>query len=202
MIRVLAGTNGAGKSSIGGAQLRRIGADYYNPDEVARALLKSGVVAGLPEANSLAWKRGVDELKRAIIQHSDFTFETTLGGATVTRLLSESADSGLEVHIWYVALESADLHVERVRARVAEGGHDIPEGRIRERYDASRRNLIRLLPRLTSLRVFDNSAPPDPETGFVEPRLLLHTALGSIVHVAPDPLPAWVRPIVEAARAS
>jgi predicted ABC-type ATPase len=38
-IFVLAGVNGAGKSSIGGAAFRQFGSDYYNPDEAARALM-------------------------------------------------------------------------------------------------------------------------------------------------------------------
>jgi predicted ABC-type ATPase len=84
IIRVLAGTNGAGKSSVGGAHLRASGAKYFNPDELARELLASGADASLAEANSHAWKRGVAELRRAIDGGTDFTFETTLGGNTVT----------------------------------------------------------------------------------------------------------------------
>src|SRR2546422_5178074 len=51
-----------------------------------------------------------------------------------------------------VGLSSAELHIARVRARVAKGGHDIPEPRIRDRYDRSRLNLIHLMARLTELR--------------------------------------------------
>jgi predicted ABC-type ATPase len=69
------------------------------------------------------------------------------------------------VRVWYVGLSSPELHIARVRARVAKGGHDIPEPRIRERYDASRLNLIRLLPRLSELWVYDNSVEADPDAG-------------------------------------
>ncbi|HEX2202650.1 MAG TPA: hypothetical protein VHG91_05115 [Longimicrobium sp.] len=206
VIRVLAGTNGAGKSSVGGAHLRAAGAGYYNPDEVARALLDSGAVASPAEANAEAWRRGAEELRRAIAGDTDFTFETTLGGNTIPELLETAADRGLELHLWYVGLASADLHVQRVRERVAAGGHDIPEAKIRERYDASRANLVRLLPKLTTLRLFDNSAPPDAETGFVEPWLLLTLTRAEdgrrVVEVTPDTnLPRWARGIVAAALA-
>ena len=60
--------------------------------------------------------------------------------------------------------------------------HDIPEDRIRERYDRSRENLIRLLPHLTELRVFDNSVEADPSRGAApRPLLVLHMLQGEIV---------------------
>ena len=130
IIRVLAGTNGAGKSSVGGAHLRVAGVGYFNPDEIARELLVSGAVESPTQANAEAWKRGADELRRAISRQTDFTFETTLGGDTIPQLLEAASDHGLEVHVWYVALESADLHIQRVRERVAAGGHDILEAKI------------------------------------------------------------------------
>jgi hypothetical protein len=67
--------------------------------------------------------------------------------------------------MWFVGLSSAELHMARVRSRVARGGHDIPEERIRERYDRSRINLIELMPRLTELKVYDNSFEADPHAG-------------------------------------
>lgn len=200
-IRVLAGPNGAGKSSVAGAHLRASGTNYFNPDEIARELLRTGAVASISEANSQAWNREVAELRRAIEDGTDFTFEATLGGRTISGLLLEAAERGLEVHVWYVALSSADLHIQRVQERVASGGHDIPVEQIRKRYDASRSNLVRLLPRLTSLHLYDNSAPPDAETGIVVPRPLLVLEVGRIVEIAPDPeIPEWATPIIAAAR--
>ena len=65
----------------------------------------------------------------------------------MTALLERALAVGLEVRVWYVGLSSPELHLARVRARVAKGGHDIPEAQVRARYDSSRLNLIRLLPR-------------------------------------------------------
>ena len=59
-----------------------------------------------------------------------------------------------QVQIAFV--DTPGLHIARVRARVARGGHDIPEARVRDRFDTSRLNLIRLLPRLTELVVYEN----------------------------------------------
>ncbi|HVF58445.1 MAG TPA: zeta toxin family protein [Thermoanaerobaculia bacterium] len=200
-IYVLAGVNGAGKSSIGGAAFRAAGADYFNPDEVARELLAERLGLTEVEANAAAWRIGRALLERAIEERLDFAFETTLGGETIPRLLAEAARSGIEVRVWYVGLASPELHVERVAARVRRGGHAIPEEIIRRRYKRSRLNLVQLMPSLAELRVYDNSADADPEAGQVPtPQLVLHLETGRIV--GPEDLsqmPDWAKPIVAAA---
>src|SRR5262249_23433068 len=108
---------------------------------------------------------------------------------------------GCQVIVWYVGLASADLHVARVKARARQGGHDIPEALIRERYERSLLNLIALLPSLTELQLYDNSAEADPKSGKApRPRLLLRVDRGTIVG-PPDlsATPQWARPVVAAA---
>jgi predicted ABC-type ATPase len=198
---VLAGVNGAGKSSIGGAMIRAAGAEYYNPDEAAKALIAANPGLEQVKANASAWRQGKRLLERAVAERLDFAFETTLGGGTMTRILAEAAAAGFEVRVFYVGLSSPELHVERVRQRVRAGGHDIPEDAIRRRWRHSRMNLVRLLPVLTELRVYDNSAAADPAAGDPpKPELVLHVVRGEIV--GPPELkgtPAWARPIVAAA---
>ena len=153
------------------------------------------------EANGAAWQQGRRLLERAITERVDLTFETTLGGNTMTALLEKALAAGIEVHVWYVALSSPELHIARVRARVARGGHDIPEAKIRERYHQSRINLIRLLPHLSELLLYDNSEEADPHTGAVpEPMFLLHLKRGKLLAncdlaIAPD----WAKSIFMAA---
>lgn len=184
-----------------GEAARARGAEYFNPDEVARRIRAAAPGLSDVEVNAAAWNEGRRLLEKAIAIDGNFAFETTLGGSTITRLLIQAADRGLEVRIWYVGLTSPALHIARVKARVAKGGHDIPEAKIRERYDLGRENLIRLLPKLTELWVYDNSHEADPDTGAApRPVLLLHLVRGSIV--APKELrgtPRWAKPIVAAA---
>jgi predicted ABC-type ATPase len=203
-IYVLAGTNGAGKSSIAGAMLRQHGVEYFNPDDATRRIRSANPGLSQGDANAAAWQQGRRLLERAIAERLDFAFETTLGGNTMPALLERALASGIEVRVWYVGLSSPDLHIARVRARVAKGGHDIPEGRIRDRYDRSRLNLIRLLPRLTELRVYDNSAEADPHTGAApEPTLVLHVVAGKVVGAYELALtPVWAKPIMATAIAS
>jgi predicted ABC-type ATPase len=200
-IHVLAGVNGAGKSSIIGATIRDKGGEYYNPDEAAREIMAANPGLSQGEANAAAWKKGRELLERAIDQGLDFNFETTLGGNTMPALLAKAAERGTEVRVFYVGLGSPEAHIERVRERVRAGGHDIPEEDIRRRYKHSLINLVKLLPVLTELRVYDNSATADPKTGQApQPVLVLHMERGRIVG-PPDltATPAWAKPIVAAA---
>ena len=206
---MLAGCNGAGKSSIGGAALRTSGAPYFNPDEAARAILainaRRGASTTQAQANAAAWAEGKRLLERAIREDLDFAFETTLGGRTMTGLLLQAARERHPVHVWFAGLASVELHLERVRRRVASGGHDIPEAKVRERYARGRENLIRLLPNLASLRLYDNSIESDPAAGArPSPVLLVAMQRGRIVQ--PSNLrallgtaPQWAKPIVNAA---
>ena len=197
-IYVLAGTNGAGKSSIGGAALLQNRAEYFNPDDATRKIQFANPGIGRDEANGAAWKEGKRLLERAIAERCDFAFETTLGGRTISRLFQEALANGIEVRVWYAGLSSPELHIARVRARVRKGGHDVPEAKIRERYDSGRLNLIRLLPKLTALRLFDNSEEADPDAGLApEPKLLLHMERGSIISSCDLALtPDWAKPIL------
>jgi predicted ABC-type ATPase len=193
--------NGAGKSSIGGAAFRASGADYYNPDEAARALMAANPGLRQPEANGAAWQQGKRLLERAIAGQLDFAFETTLGANTIPALLAKAASHGIEVHVWYVGLSSTALHIERVRERVRKGGHDIPEADIRRRYEHSRLNLIHLLPKIAALRVYDNSADGDPAAGKAPaPKLVLHRERAKILGPADlSRTPDWAKPLVAAA---
>lgn len=201
LIYVIAGVNGAGKSSIQGAAILRAHGHDYNPDEAAATLRATNPKLTQIEANSIAWHNGVALLKTAIQEKLDYSFESTLGANTIPGLLRDAANGGFNVRVWYVGLSSPELHISRVRRRVSRGGHPISESDIRRRYDASRANLINLIPHLTGFKVFDNSAEADPYEGQPpKPELLLHVERGQIL--APSDLsmtPAWAEPIVAAA---
>ena len=180
---------------------RQKGSEYFDPDEAAERILAANPALRLEQANGAAWNEGKRLLERAIDKRCDFAFETTLGGRTIAALLEKALSVGIEVRVWDVGLSSPELHIARVRSRVEKGGHDIPEEKIRERYDRSRWNLIRLLPRLTELLVYDNSEEADPHSGSApELKKILQTIKGEIVAScdlmkAPD----WTKPILMAA---
>jgi predicted ABC-type ATPase len=200
-IYVLAGTNGAGKSSIAGAVFLAKGTDYFNPDDAAARIRRAMPHVSEAEANSQAWNQGTRLLQRSIAERLNFAFETTLGGNTIPALLTSALSGGLEVRVWYIGLLNVELHIARVKARVEKGGHPIPGEKISERFDRSRLNLIRLLPRLTELLVYDNTSEADPDVGErPEPKFLLHMVSGKIVGSCDLQLiPDWAKPIFAAA---
>src|SRR5438552_2298289 len=102
-IFVLAGVNGAGQSSIGGAQLHEQGLDYFNADEVARRIHETRDLS-VDEANALAWNEGKRRLEQAIEKRSNYAFESTLGGRTIPGLLVAAAEAGFEILVWYAGL--------------------------------------------------------------------------------------------------
>jgi len=200
-IFVLAGVNGAGKSSVGESIFGSKGAVVFNPDTVAAQI--RGLHPDISDtlANAHAWQIGRALLESAIESRRDYRFETTLGGRTIASLLEKAASAGMLLNVWYCGLNSPELHLQRVRRRVEKGGHDIPEEKIHERWRSSRENLVRLLPHIHHLRVYDNSAEADPAAGQRPmPLLQLETREGRIT--APGQFttpPDWVKPIIAAA---
>jgi predicted ABC-type ATPase len=202
VLLVLAGVDGAGKSSIGGnVMLRRAGLTWFNPDTYTRLLVQGGMTLG--EANALAWQRGVDLLDDAIVNGHSHAFETTLGGSTIAKRIA-AASRTHDVLMWFCGLSSPQQHIARVAARVAEGGHDIPRAKILERWVNAPLNLIDLMPHLSELRVYDNSADAAAGSPVPDPVLLLHVRSGKVEFpVALEDLERtadWAKPIVKAAR--
>lgn len=205
VLYVLAGVNGAGKSSIGGHLLERAGLAWFNPDTFARELMaETGL--DLAAASERAWHEGMRRLDDAVAQRHNHAFETTLGGHTVaTRILD--ATRSHDVLMWFCGLSSPERHIARVAARVARGGHDIPEAKIRERYPRALANLIALMPHLARLQVHDNSTEAAADGTLPDPTLLLEMESGRPTRPMPDDLralrrtPEWAKAVVEAAMA-
>ena len=177
---VLAGANGAGKSTFAGDV-------FLRPH--AKPVWPKGTIT----------KQG-ERLELAIAQRCDYSFQTPLSNKTITGQLEMALSAGIEVRIWYVGLSSPELHIARVRARGTAGGKNIPGETIRNAYYRSRHNLIRLLPRVTELRLYDNSEEADPDGGVLPyPHLILHVVKGSVQNVCgAEGFPDWVKPIIEA----
>jgi predicted ABC-type ATPase len=201
VLYVLAGVNGAGKSSVGGYLLQRAGLCWFNPDTFARELIAATGCAQA-EANAAAWQEGVRRLDEAIAKRTHYAFETTLGGRTVPARIRQAANTH-DVLMWFCGLASPELHIARVRERVAMGGHDIPEAKIRERYPAALENLVALMPYLAWLQVYDNSAQVDVGQAIPDPVLVAEMESGRLVWpvdvASLRTTPDWAKPVVEAA---
>jgi predicted ABC-type ATPase len=203
VLYVLAGVNGAGKSSIGGHLLERAGSTWFNPDTFAREL-KAATGCEQEAANAHAWQEGMRRLDEALERGLNHAFETTLGGNTVAAKILQATQTH-DVLIWFCGLSSPELHIARVKARVAAGGHLIAEERIRERYPHAQHNLIKLMPHAAYIQVYDNSMEADADGTVPDPVLVLEMENGHVIRPGHDELealqraPEWTKPILEAA---
>jgi predicted ABC-type ATPase len=203
VLYVLAGVNGAGKSSIGGHLLERNGLTWFDPDNFARELM-AATGCDQETANAHAWQEGMRRLDEAITNGLNHAFETTLGGKTVTAKILEATKTH-DVLIWFCGLSSPELHIARVKARVAAGGHPIPEEKIRERYPLAQLNLIKLMSQLAYIQVYDNSTEAADDGTVPNPLLVLEMEHGKVIQPTAGNLkalqrvPEWAKPILEAA---
>lgn len=203
VLHVLAGVNGAGKSSIGGHFLTLDGLAWFNPDSFAREL-KLATRCDQETANAIAWHEGMRRLDEAIATRLNYAFETTLGGTTVTARILRAAKSH-DVQLWFCGLASVELHIARVKRRIAAGGHPIPEAMIRERYPLAQMNLIKLMPHVAYIKVYDNTVEAADDGKVPDPLLVLEMDHRRVVFPAPDDLqqmlraPDWAKSILEAA---
>jgi predicted ABC-type ATPase len=163
-IIVLAGINGAGKTTASRSLLANTlkVMTFVNADVIAQGLSGFDPGAAAVRAGEIM----LEQLHDLAAQRANFAFETTLAGRTQATWLDGVRAAGYRIHLFYFWLNSPDLAIARVSARVKKGGHDVPEATIRRRYNRSIRNLFELyIPVVTGWKVYDNSA-----TGW--PRLL------------------------------
>ncbi len=131
---IVAGPNGAGKTSFANKyfETRRAGLRYLNADEIARALAEPRLSQN--ELNIRAGREMLRQIDRLVEAGAPFMFETTLASLTYARKIPNWRQRGYTAALIYLRLPNVEMSIERVRRRVAHGGHDIPEGVIRQRF--------------------------------------------------------------------
>ena len=137
-ILIIAGPNGAGKTTFATEFLPNEGdcPTFVNADMIA-----AGLNPFQPERSAVAAGRIMLRMIDEYVQRGEsFAFETTLSGRGYARLIPSWQAQGYSVRLYFLRLPSADMAVARVRNRVIEGGHNIPEDVIRRRFDAGWRN--------------------------------------------------------------
>ena len=158
-VYVIAGPNGAGKTTFANEFLP----DFVNCREFLNAdLIAAGLSPFAPETQNLrAGRLLLTRIKELTGGKQDFGFETTLSGRSYVRLLNEMKNDGYRILLFFLWLPSADLAVARVKNRVRQGGHNVPEPVIRRRFESGIRNLFRLYRlRLDAWWLYDASRLP------------------------------------------
>ncbi len=153
---IIAGCNGAGKTTASFTVLPEMleCEEFINADEIARGLSPLNPDRAAIEAGRLM----LNKIDKLIIKHSDFAFETTLSTKSYVNTIKKSKLNGYQVTLIFFYLDSHELAIERVKNRVREGGHNIPEKTIIRRYNAGLKNLFNLyIPVCDYWMIFDNS---------------------------------------------
>jgi len=156
---IISGCNGAGKTTASYTILpEMLGCnEFVNADEIAKGLSPFNPNEVAIKAGRLMLTR-IDELLENGV---DFAFETTLATRSYVNTVKKAQEKGYLVTVLYFWLNSPELAVERVRIRVKEGGHNIPEKTIRRRYDLGISNMFSLYIPVADYWMFiDNSKTP------------------------------------------
>jgi predicted ABC-type ATPase len=155
---ILGGCNGAGKTTLARKLLPRLGLmRFLNADEIARGLSPL-------DPSLTAFKAGrllIEEARGLIKAKASFAIESTLSGKTYVAMIREAKAQGYRFLLHYIMIGSGDQAVGRVALRVKIGGHHVPEGDVRRRFERSRKHFIGdYLPLADEWVVWDNASPP------------------------------------------
>ena len=176
---LFAGVNGVGKTTLFNA----INGDMkksvrINSDEIVREIGK--------------WNSEIDQVKAAKIaiglrnecmeKGNSFNEETTLTGKIILKLIDKVREKNYKLHLFYVGVGSPDISKERIKKRVADGGHHIPDEVVDKRYKESLKNFEKILKKFDNVVVYDNS---------MRFRTLLRIIDKKVIKIADD-LPEWM----------
>lgn len=155
-IYIIAGPNGSGKTTFATKFLPEYVkcSNFINADMIAKGLAPF-------EPRSAAIKAGklvLQQIQEFSNKGINFSFETTLSGKTYVNLFNELKVKGYLLHLYFLWIPDADLSIARIKERVLDGGHDIPQEDVRRRFKRSIMNFFNLYENMFySWMLFDNS---------------------------------------------
>lgn len=154
---IFAGVNGAGKSSLYNDLLiinpkKQLG-ERINTDEIVKEIGD--------------WKRETDQMKAGRIalnkikklfeEGISFNQETTLCGNSIIKNIYKAKQLGYKIELYFVSVETPEIAKERIRIRVANGGHGIADSDVERRFIDSRNNLKKILKICDDIIIYDNT---------------------------------------------
>lgn len=153
---IIAGPNGVGKTTLSYTILPEIFDcdEFVNADEIAKGISPLNPKKAWIRAGRLMLQR----IKELLFQGESFAFETTLATKSYRGLIESAIRNDYEVILLFLTLDSVELASERVKARVNEGGHNIPFEVINRRFHNGLYNLFKIyLPIVDKWILVDNS---------------------------------------------
>ena len=153
---IFAGVNGSGKSTL-------YKTNFLNKD------IKNSIRINTDEIvySFGDWKSNIDQIKagkiaiqlrnKCFLEEKSFNEETTLTGKTILKIIDKAKYLGYKIHLYYIGIDNPEIAKERVKNRVARGGHGISPEIIEKRYYESLQNLEKLIYQCDSIEIYDNS---------------------------------------------
>lgn len=182
---VLAGGNGAGKTTFHRLFLAPRGLKLLNADMIAAEIdPESPEKAGYAAAHLIS-RLGEDLLNQGV----SFCFETVFSHESKIDFVARAKALGYVVILVYIHLDTPALNEARVSQRVSEGGHHVPPEKTRSRIPRTMKHIAAALPLADEAHLLNNSHRQDPY------REVAVVKRGRRVKAA-DPLPKWAQKIL------
>lgn len=182
---VLAGGNGAGKSTFYYQYLSKYGIKFVNADLIAKTMDTDHPERLSYEAATLA----TEMRENMIAQGESFCFETVFSHESKIDFIAVAKAHGYTVILVYIHLNDPSLNEARVYQRTLEGGHNVPAEKIRSRIPRTVKNIKTALPLVDEAWILDNSSGQNRfqqiailNCGYCEKKV--------------NPLPAWVKDLL------
>jgi len=159
---IIVGPNGAGKTTFA----RKFLPDYAKCLEFVNVdLIANGISPFDPERAALrAGRIMLDQIHSLGNRGQDFGFETTLSGKSYLRLLEElKQKKGYNIHLFFLWISSVKLALERIKLRVLQGGHSIPEAVVRRRFSKGISNFFHFYRLIVDRWIIFNNSGDVPE---------------------------------------
>lgn len=177
---LLAGGNGAGKSTFYQTRLAPHGLPFVNADIIAAELYPDA-----PEAHSYKAAQVAEEMRnRLLLDGLSFCFETVFSHPSKIDFIAQAKTLGYEIILVFIHLESIELNKARVSQRVSGGGHNVPDEKVGSRVPRTLVNIKTTIPLCDQVRLLDNSRADDPF------QLVATIRNGEAQHHR-SPLPGW-----------
>lgn len=182
---VLAGGNGAGKSTFYHLFLAKYGLKLVNADLIAQEIDYENSEESSYQAATIAEKIREDLISKGV----SFCFETVFSHGSKIDFIAQAKAHGYHVVLVYIHLNNSALNEARVRQRVLEGGHNVPQDKIHARIPRTMKNIKTALALVDEARVLDNSSREDPYRQIV-------VCNAGICWELISPLPEWANNIL------
>ncbi|WP_338939812.1 zeta toxin family protein [Fusobacterium nucleatum] len=153
---IFAGVNGSGKSTL-------YKTNFLNQN------IKNSIRINTDEIvySFGDWKSSIDQIKagkiaiqlrnKCFLEEKSFNEETTLTGKTILKIIDKAKNLGYKIHLYYIGIGNPEIAKERVKNRIARGGHGISSNLIEKRYYESLQNLEKILSKCDLIEIYDNS---------------------------------------------